>query len=396
MTHQFNFETPKSPKYSFLPLKNMELTPDHIRWFRLRRSGLITPFDSPVACARALGGIQAQMMPAAGIALWNRTRKLTNTSFQNMVYLEKSLVKLWGQRGTLHSYATEDWPLICGARSGTRVWWERKQGDDPEKIREFHRMAEKLEKAFLEHESLGRSGLRKLELGIEEDLLSPWGGLFTQLVKTGKLCHVRPKRGEGRFAHRANWLPDLEWTPPAPDHANIELARRYIKNYGPATEQDLAHWRGAPMGDVRRWLQALEKGGGLVKFDLQGKVHLLFNEDLPLLREEPPPGHKWPVLLLYRFDPLILAHKDKSWLLKEEHYKRVWKKAAHIEGTLLIKGKVAGAWRYKKQGRKLLVTVEPFRKLPKYVQEAVSRRGKGLAKFFGLKEAGCDFEGKFP
>ena len=41
------------------------LTEEQIRWFRLRRSGLVEPFASPEAAAASLAGVQAQILPAA-------------------------------------------------------------------------------------------------------------------------------------------------------------------------------------------------------------------------------------------------------------------------------------------------------------------------------------------
>ena len=51
----------------------MRLSEPQIRWFRLRRSGLVQPFGTPEAAARSLAGVQAQILTAAMLALWNRT-----------------------------------------------------------------------------------------------------------------------------------------------------------------------------------------------------------------------------------------------------------------------------------------------------------------------------------
>ncbi len=49
------------------------LTDEQIRWFRLRRNGLVEPFATPEATASALAGVQAQILPAALLARWNRS-----------------------------------------------------------------------------------------------------------------------------------------------------------------------------------------------------------------------------------------------------------------------------------------------------------------------------------
>ena len=70
-----------------------KLTQTQVRWFRLRRSGLVDPFDSPEAGARALAGVQAQILPAAALALWNRTNGLTYAQFNQLLYDQRILVK---------------------------------------------------------------------------------------------------------------------------------------------------------------------------------------------------------------------------------------------------------------------------------------------------------------
>ncbi len=103
----------------------MSLTPLQIAWFRLRRSGLVHPFPSPETVARRLAGVQAQILPAAFLALWNRTGSLTLRQCENLLYRDRTLVKIWGQRNTLHLYPSEEWPLISGALAEQKTRWEQ-------------------------------------------------------------------------------------------------------------------------------------------------------------------------------------------------------------------------------------------------------------------------------
>ena len=96
-----------------------------LRQFRIHRSGLLTPFPTAERVAEILGGVQAQIHPSAGLALFNRTCDLTYERYETLLFEERSLVKLWGQRGTLHVYATKDWPLICAMLAGSKSWWAR-------------------------------------------------------------------------------------------------------------------------------------------------------------------------------------------------------------------------------------------------------------------------------
>ena len=60
---------------SQLPQTPIPVTLDQVRRFRLIRSGLLQPFADPETASANLMGIQAQILPAAGVALWNRTAR---------------------------------------------------------------------------------------------------------------------------------------------------------------------------------------------------------------------------------------------------------------------------------------------------------------------------------
>ncbi len=360
----------------------MNLSAVQLRWFRLRRSGLSQPFDSPEAAAAALGGIQAQILPAAGLSLWNRTAGLSYPVFDDLLHGQRSLVKLWGQRHTLHLYPSLEWPLIHAALTNRPTWWEQDAVRNGITVTEYRAALSHLADLLRERNVLSRSDLRAGDFGLDETHLSSWGGVFASLVRRGVACHAGQEGNEGRFAHRDYWLPDLVWNPPPPEEANVELARRYLAAYGPATAPDLAYWRGERVGEARRWVELL--GDEVLTVEADGQSLLALRADAETLAETPPERDAWPVRLLYRFDPLLLGLKDKSWIVDPAFYKRVWRPAGHIEGNILEYGRIAGTWRYDRRNGGLVVSVFPFAPLPAHVKAAVERDAAGVAGFFEL------------
>ena len=278
---------------------------------------------------------------------------------------------------------------------------------------------------------------------MDVDLLSSWGGVFAQLVAEGSLCHIRPSGGEGRFAHRAHWLPELPWSRPTPEQVDTELARRYLHTFGPSTVQDYGYWRGISRARAREGFKA--QGGDLVSVGSSGKgwsgkESWMLEEDLDDLMDSPPSKQAWPVKLLYRFDPLVLGHREKSWIIDMQHYDKVWITGGHINGTILVGGRIKGTWNYRrKSGRKgkemrrgegkgsgkgkwrgeekgsgkgkrgekkvgnehgsepasgtgkggrgsrLDIEVRPFRKFGQRLVRKVEREARGVAEFFGME-----------
>lgn len=367
-------------------MPTIHLTPDQIRWWRFQRSGLLKPFADAPTAATSLVGIQAQILPAAGLALWNRTPTLNQTGFDSLLYTKRTLVKLWGQRGTLHVYTSADWPLLHAARSINRTWWEqqveREKANGQQPVVDHRQLVEQVAEILRSQETLGRSELRTSGLPLSDDLLSPWGGIFADLVRLGYACHYGRSDGEGRFVARERWLPDLVWEPPDPTTANVALVERYLAAYGPATLQDFSYWRGIAAGHSRGWFDQLK--ANLVEVEIEGQKGWLLSNAADEAQAQPPPPEAWPVRLLYRFDPYLLAHRSKDWVVPPAHYKAVFRPAGHIEGIVVVRGQAAATWRYDRKGSGLVITVNRFKPLPNYVMKQVEKRAQQVAAFFHL------------
>ncbi len=71
------------------------------------------------------------------------------------------------------------------------------------------------------------------------------------------------------------------------------------------------------------------------------------------------------VVLLPKFDSLMMGYKDKSPFLDPRHQRQVFRPQGTIEATVLLDGFVAATWRRKSDGKKSMVTVtvKPLRAL---------------------------------
>ena len=54
-------------------------------------------------------------MPAAAIAFWNRTANCSRDRLDVLRLQDRTLVRMWGQRRTVHLYWAEDWPFLHAA-----------------------------------------------------------------------------------------------------------------------------------------------------------------------------------------------------------------------------------------------------------------------------------------
>ena len=174
--------------------------------------------------------------------------------------------------------------------------------------------------------------------------------------------------GRQRFALARDWLGPPA-APPERAIALAELARRYLRGHGPATEADLAGWSGLPLRDVRAGLGAiageLARDGDLV--DVAGRA--------PLPRVLAP-------RLLGAFDPYLLGWRDRGFAVPAEHARRVHPGGGIIRATAVANGRAVGTWRRRRGD----VAIEPFGPLSARVGAALRREAAAVAAFEGAVE----------
>ena len=90
--------------------------------------------------------------------------------------------------------------------------------------------------------------------------------------------------------------------------------------------------------------------------------------------------------LLPNLDPLASA-KDREVLVPDEAVrKRIWASLGG-PGMALLDGEVAGLWRPRKKGKRLVVELEPLRRLTKAERDGLADEADRLAPFRGAETA---------
>ena len=197
--------------------------------------------------------------------------------------------------------------------------------------------------------------------------------------------HVHPSlwratgiRGVLAIVGRDGRSPVFGSPPPAPPLADAggELARRFLRAYGPARPKLLAAWAGAAPAHA----QALwERAGALAEVRIEGKPAWVLAGDESELAEAPQPAG---VRLVPNLDPLLSA-RDRELLVPDAAArKRIWT-AIGGPGVVLADGAVAGFWRPARKGKRLLVTVEALAGGLARHHEALAAEAQRLAPFRG-------------
>ena len=94
-----------------------------LSWSRVNAWRLSQHYLLPRADRQALlevvtriGGVHAQLMSAAELALWARVEDLLPTDVPDALWHDRSLIKTRAMRGTLHLLTASEFPLYVAAR----------------------------------------------------------------------------------------------------------------------------------------------------------------------------------------------------------------------------------------------------------------------------------------
>jgi Winged helix DNA-binding domain len=168
--------------------------------------------------------------------------------------------------------------------------------------------------------------------------------------------------------------------PKAPqlEDPGAELARRFLRAYGPARPKLFADWAGLAKSHANvLW----ERAGTLAEVEVDGKKAWALADDNRALAKEPQVDG---VRLLANLDPLN-AGRDRELLVPDPAVrKRIWTVLGG-PGTVLAAGEVAGLWRAAKKGKKLVVTVEPLGELTKAAKDELAAEAERIAPFRGAE-----------
>ena len=165
------------------------------------------------------------------------------------------------------------------------------------------------------------------------------------------------------------------WTVPSPEvdahDARLELARRYLRVFGPGTPDGFAGWAGIPPARGRAAWEAL--AGSLTPVRTPCGDAWILTSDEPAFRMASAPAAS--ARLLPSGDAYFLLQGAERELLvpDADHRRALWTPRVW-PGAVLVAGEVAGTWR--RAAAK--VTIESWRSLTQLERDAVEAEAASL------------------
>jgi hypothetical protein len=355
---------------------------------RLRRHGLVSDArhaDAPAAVG-AMVGAHAQVQSAGEHSVALRTEDSTRSEIQRALWEDRALVRVHGPRGTVHLLRTTDLPMWTAALGAVP-----EQSPFPDDVRLTPTQTEAVVSAI--GDALRDAELTLDELGDEvvrrtgpwagdrvmpafQDVWPRWRQALDAAAHRGMVC-FGPQRGRRvTYTSPRRWRSDL--TPAPPDEAVGWLIRKYLRAYGPATSQQFAQWLGSPPRWAAAQLEARRGDLAVVSFD--GVPAYVAGDDSRFEEGRPASG----VVLLPYFDAFVVGCHPRARLFPGRASGRALSPSGQAGNfpVLLVDGVVAGVWHQRRQGRRIIVTVEPVvpltRRRSAALDDEVERLGRIL------------------
>lgn len=295
---------------------------------------------------------------------------------ERALYDERRLVRTLGMRRTMFVVPVELVPIVQAAVTEALVPGERRRtvammessGVAPPGQCE-RRLRELADETATTLERLGEATavqLTKVVPGLgtqmrvatarREDVVGLSTRVLFLLSCEQRIVRGRPEGGWTSSRHR--WAPMTGWfegeAPLAPPVARAELARRWLRSFGPATVDDLKWWTGWTLGHTRAALAdagaveiRLGADDGVDAADVAG-VAAGDDELLDARVDDAVDGAPW-VALLPALDPTTMGWRDRSWYLGD-HRAALFDRNGNAGPTVWVDGRIVGGWSQRADG----------------------------------------------
>ncbi len=334
-----------------------------------------TDLKTPAEVLAWMGPMQGQDYTGA---LWSVGLRLPHSheSAIEQALSDKTIVRTWIMRGTLHLVAAADirWLLdLIGPKIVKGMVRRYRELElDAETLT---RSADILAQALQDGQQMTRKELLAL---LEQNGIVTTGQRAPHLLQyasyLGLICH-----GLTRLNNPTYRLLDEAFPAgiTARDEAAAELARRYFLSRGPTTLQNFVAWSSLLISEARAALEAITSE--IVSDTINGETYWR-PASAPTVPQDAP-----TLYLLPGFDEYLIGYRDRSDILDPTYADRICPGGNGIfYPTIVSDGQVVGTWKRTLKKGTVTITPQPFITLSEAERHAFAEAAQRYGAFLGL------------
>ena len=200
-----------------------------------------------------------------------------------------------------------------------------------------------------------------------------------KLLETADIIeHWKDRRN--KYTLFKDYFPYLVLTKLKEKEAIQILVEKYIKTYGPVSENDISWWMGLTKTKIRDALESTNHRFEKVKISKLNKIFLMFKEDIDQLNDYPISG-KRTLNLLPRLDPYPMGFKDRNRYIDEKNYSKVFDRSGNVASIIFLDGVAIGVWDTENKPEPI-VKIYLFQSIEKELIDDLYLKAQKIGQFF--------------
>ena len=317
--------------------------------------------DDPLEVARSLVCLHATDAVTVYLAIQARSDGVAPADVESALYDDRSLVRLLAMRRTLWAVPRELLPVVFAAATKAVAATQRRRlegfvRDSGVSTRPGPWITRAGNAAVAAVAARGAAMTtevtqdvpllaKKLRFGSGRWEVEQSAGarVLPQMAMEGRLVRGRP-RGTW-ISPQFRWVTTEDWLGGPIEEidvaaAQVELLRRWLAAFGPATGADMRWWTGWTLRETRAALAAVPH----TEVDLGDATGYVLDGDL-----EPVPPLEPSAALLPTLDPTTMGWKERDWYLGP-HGSTLFDSNGNAGPTVWWDGRVVGGWSQRRDG----------------------------------------------
>ncbi|NVM36542.1 MAG: winged helix DNA-binding domain-containing protein [Candidatus Lokiarchaeota archaeon] len=354
---------------------------DQVNPFILKKQHLLedNKTDDIVKITEDLCGLHSTELTTSYLSLFARTNNFLKSNLEKELYLNKTLARIRGMRKTLFIESVNLIPIVYAATSNIiESSFEKYMEFHKIPMNEYHEISQNITN-ILKGRELSASEIRK-ELNSKSNIPA----IIQVMCNYGLLIRGKPikdwKDRRNKYTLFKNYFPELELTKLNEKDAIQLLIEKYIKSYGPVSENDISWWTGLTKTKIRDALKSTNHRFEKVKISELNNTLLMFKEDIDQLNDYPISG-KRTLNLLPRLDPYPMGYKDRDRYIDEKNYSKVFDRSGNIASTIFLDGVAIGVWDIEDKPEPI-VKIYLFQSIEKDLIDDLFLEAQEMGKFF--------------
>jgi hypothetical protein len=342
-----------------------------------------TLIDNIIKITDDLCGLHSTRLSASYLSLFARTKNFEKADLEQELYINKTLGRIRGMRRTLFIQTTDMIPIVHNATFKlSEKNFEKYMEFHKLTIKEYQEISNRIIK-MLKGRELSASEIRK-----ELNSISNIPATIQLMCNYGLLVRGRPikdwKDMRNKYALFKEYFPTLDLKTVNEKEAIKYLVEKYIKTYGPVSENDISWWTGLTKTKIRDATPNIKsqfdnvklssnKGNFLIsKLDID-QLKNITNDDRPIL------------ILLPELDPYPMGYKDRDRYIDINNYNKIFDRSGNITSTIFLDGIAIGVWDTEEKP-KPVIKFHLFKSIEKDIRNELYNKAREIGQFYFDKE----------